>query len=200
MANEQIEEITPGSGSGGSPLIPAIAVLVLMPVLSFVLTKFIFIPQIQTAVTESVIQAGGGELQFEATGQGGVDSGAQGHSAASNDAHGGGHGAAAVPKGPSGTTYEFENIIANLSGSSMNRYVKVSFVLEGSRSDFASIIDANRVKLIDATITVLSSLSSLDLQSSGVKNEVRSKLMAAYDSVLKSRIVEGLYFSEFVMQ
>lgn len=191
MANEQIEEITPGSGSGGSPLIPALAVLVLMPVLSFVLTKFIFIPQIQTAVTEAVVQAGGGELQFEAAGQG---------ASVNDDAHGGGHGAAAIPRGPSGTTYEFENIIANLSGSSMNRYVKVSFVLEGNNSDFASIIDANRVKLIDATITVLSSLSSLDLQSAGVKNEVRSKLMAAYDSVLKSRIVEGLYFSEFVMQ
>lgn len=191
MANEQIEEITPGSGSGGSPLIPALAVLVLMPVLSFVLTKFIFIPQIQTAVTEAVVQAGGGELQFEAAGQG---------ASVNDDAHGGGHGAAVIPRGPSGTTYEFENIIANLSGSSMNRYVKVSFVLEGNNSDFASIIDANRVKLIDATITVLSSLSSLDLQSAGVKNEVRSKLMAAYDSVLKSRIVEGLYFSEFVMQ
>ena len=214
MADEKIEEITPGGG-GGNPMIPAIAVLVLMPVLSFVLTKFLFIPQIQSAVTTALMEATGGDVEFEAGGgdaHGGGSSGgghgapatdahgapaADAHGAPSADAHGGG---GATDAGPSGNTYEFEGIIANLSGSSMNRYVKVSFIIEGSGNDFAGIIDSNRVKLIDATITVLSSLTSLDLQNPGVKNHVRSKLIAAYDSVLKSRMVEGLYFSEFVVQ
>lgn len=198
MANEQIEEITPGSG-GGNPLIPAIAVLVLMPVISFALTKFVFIPQIQTVVTNAVVASVGGE-HFEVVDGGdahGASSDDGGHGAPADDGHGGG---AAEVTGPSGNTYEFEGIIANLSGSSMNRYVRVSFIIEGSNNEFAGIIDVNRVKLIDATITVLSSLTSLDLQNPGVKNHVRSKLMASYDAVLKKRMVDGLYFSEFVVQ
>ena len=214
MANEQIEEITPGSGGGGNPLIPAIAVLVLMPVLSFVLTKFLFIPQIQSAVTTALMEATGGNVEFEAGGGahgeaaaadahgGSAGGGGGGHGeAAAPSAHGGGGGeGAATPAGPSGNTYQFDSIIANLSGSSMNRYVKVSFIIEGTGNDFAGIIEANRVKLIDATITVLSSLTSLDLQNPGIKNHVRSKLIAAYDAVLKKRMVDGLYFSEFVVQ
>ena len=213
MANEQIEEITPdsstgGGGGGGNMLIPAIAVLVLMPILSFGLTKFVFIPQIQAAVTASVLGAGGeggtsGEGQHatvaETSGSHGAEAPAEAHGAEGE--HGeaaGAHGGEST--GVSGNSYQFEGIIANLSGSSMNRYVRVSFSIEGSSNDFATIIDANRVKLIDATITVLSSLTSLDLQNPGVKNHVRSKLMAAYDAVLKKRMVEGLYFSEFVVQ
>lgn len=210
MADEKIEEITPGGG-GGNPLIPAIAVLVLMPVLSFVLTKFLFIPQIQGAVTTALMEATGGDVEFEAgggDGHGGSNGkddghgGGQGADDGHGDGHGGddGHGGTAADAGPSGNTYQFDGIIANLSGSSMNRYVKVSFIIEGNGNDFAGIIDSNRVKLIDATITVLSSLTSLDLQNPGIKNHVRSKLIAAYDSVLKSRMVEGLYFSEFVVQ
>ena len=212
MANEQIEEITPEAGGtkgggGGNPMIPAIAVLVLMPVISFGLTKFVFIPQIQSAVTESVLGAAGVKngsgashnVSNEASGGHGSEGSAESHGGEAAHGEAEGHGAT-EGSGVSGNTYQFEGIIANLSGSSMNRYVRVSFIIEGTGNDFASIIDANRVKLIDATITVLSSLTSLDLQNPGIKNHVRSKLMAAYDAVLKKRMVEGLYFSEFVVQ
>jgi flagellar basal body-associated protein FliL len=207
MANDHIQEITPGGGGGGgNPLIPAIAVLVLMPVISFALTKFLFIPQIQSAVTEVVAKASGGE--------GGAAAGAHGkaadaHGAAPADAHGApadAHGKpadahGATPATPAAEpTYKFENIIANLSGSSINRYVKVSFIVEGEDPAFSTVIEANRVKMIDATISVLSSLTSLDLQNPGVKNQVRGKLIAAFDTVLKKRMVSGLYFSEFVVQ
>ena len=210
MANEKIEEITPGApAAGGNPLIPAIAVLVLMPVLSFALTKFLFIPQIQGAIKETMNEAAGMELQYEPKGAASGHGDAKAESTekkAKADAHGGGHGgghgasdAAATPAAPT-NSYEFQNIIANLSGSSMNRYVKVSFVVEGESEGFAATIEANRVKLIVATISVLSSLSSVDLQNPGIKNQVRSRLIAAYDSVLRERIVEGLFFSEFVVQ
>lgn len=225
MADEKIEEITPGGGRGGNPMIPAIAVLVLMPVLSFALTKFVFIPQIQSAVTDSVHKATGMEGDHggdnsshggKADSHGGGHGGGDSHGGAKADSHGGGHGGGDAHGGGgdahggghgdtsgggvSGNTYEFDGILANLSGSSMNRYVRVSFIIEGSEPGFAGIMEQNRVKLIDATISVLSSLSSFDLQSAGVKNQVRSKLIAAFDAVLKKRMVEGLYFSEFVVQ
>ncbi|MCG8528442.1 MAG: flagellar basal body-associated FliL family protein, partial [Opitutales bacterium] len=154
----------------------------------------------------------GGEADSHGGGHGGGDS----HGGAKADSHGGGHGGGDAHGGggdahggghgdtsgggASGNTYEFDGILANLSGSSMNRYVRVSFIIEGSEPGFAGIMEQNRVKLIDATISVLSSLNSFDLQSAGVKNQVRSKLIAAFDAVLKKRMVEGLYFSEFVVQ
>ncbi len=206
MAKEKMEEITPNAapaeaGKSGGGMMPAIAVLVLMPVISFAMTKFVFIPQIQSAVVDAA-------HQVSAPGSGGSDSAAHStakpdaHGAASADSHGGGgHGASpAAASTAASNTYPFENIVANLSGTSINRYVKVSFIVEGSRNDFASLAEANRVKMIDATLGVLSSLTSADLQNPGIKNTVRSKLIAAYDTVLKERVVTGLYFSEFVVQ
>ena len=202
MAKEKMEEITPNaapaeSGKSGGGICPAIAVLVLMPVISFAITKFVFIPQIQSAVVDAAHQVS------SADGSGHAAAGAAtgGHSAPAAGAHGGGgHGGAAETAAASSNTYPFENIVANLSGTSINRYVKVSFIVEGSRPDFSVLAEANRVKMIDATLGVLSSLTSADLQNPGIKNTVRSKLIAAYDTVLKERVVTGLYFSEFVVQ
>lgn len=202
MAKEKMEEITPNaapaeSGKSGGGMMPAIAVLVLMPVISFAITKFVFIPQIQSAVVDAAHQVS------SADGSGHAAAGAAtgGHSAPAAGAHGGGgHGGAAETAAASSNTYPFENIVANLSGTSINRYVKVSFIVEGSRPDFSVLAEANRVKMIDATLGVLSSLTSADLQNPGIKNTVRSKLIAAYDTVLKERVVTGLYFSEFVVQ
>ena len=205
MAKEKMEEITPNaapaeSGKSGGGLMPAIAVLVLMPVISFAITKFVFIPQIQSAVVDAAHQVS------SADGSGHAAAGAAtgGHSAPAADSHGaaaaGSHGGAAETAAASSNTYPFENIVANLSGTSINRYVKVSFIVEGSRPDFSVLAEANRVKMIDATLGVLSSLTSADLQNPGIKNTVRSKLIAAYDTVLKERVVTGLYFSEFVVQ
>ncbi|MDD4350271.1 MAG: hypothetical protein PHF70_14270, partial [Opitutales bacterium] len=61
MAKEKMEEITPNaataeSGKSGGGMMPAIAVLVLMPVISFAITKFVFIPQIQSAVLDAAHQ------------------------------------------------------------------------------------------------------------------------------------------------
>ena len=211
MAKEKMEEITPNAapaeaGKSGGGMMPAIAVLVLMPVISFAMTKFVFIPQIQSAVVDAAHQVSAGDGSNPGGGSGSAAHSTpkpDAHGAASADSHGGGGGHGAAPDAAStaaSNTYPFENIVANLSGTSINRYVKVSFIVEGSRNDFAALAEANRVKMIDATLGVLSSLTSADLQNPGIKNTVRGKLIAAYDTVLKERVVTGLYFSEFVVQ
>ena len=211
MAKEKMEEITPNAapaeaGKPGGGMMPAIAVLVLMPVISFAMTKFVFIPQIQSAVVDAAHQVSAGDGSNVGGGSGSAVHSTpkpDAHGAASADSHGGGGGHGAAPDAAStaaSNTYPFENIVANLSGTSINRYVKVSFIVEGSRNDFAALAEANRVKMIDATLGVLSSLTSADLQNPGIKNTVRGKLIAAYDTVLKERVVTGLYFSEFVVQ
>ena len=119
---------------------------------------------------------------------------------------GGSGGSAAPPEPPAEgeavaiSTYEFDGIIANLAGAMRSRYVKVSFMIEGSDPEFSTTIEKFRPKLIDATIGVLSALSIQDLEDAGVKNVLRNDLMGAFENVMRKRLVEGLYFSEFVVQ
>ncbi|MGH8020521.1 MAG: flagellar basal body-associated FliL family protein [Opitutaceae bacterium] len=47
---------------------------------------------------------------------------------------------------------------------------------------------------------MLGALSLADVEDPGVKNKVRGELVFAYESVLHGRVVEEIYFSEFVIQ
>jgi flagellar FliL protein len=47
---------------------------------------------------------------------------------------------------------------------------------------------------------VLSSLTLADLEEPGSKNVLREKLVAAYNQALGRRVVEQVYFSDFVIQ
>ena len=57
-----------------------------------------------------------------------------------------------------------------------------------------------RPQLGDVTLAVLSSLTLSDLEEAGSKNLIRERLLAAYNQALGSRVVDNLYFSEFVVQ
>jgi len=187
MAQEpQIEEIASAEGGPASasaaphkskaPFIAIAIVVGLQLVLTFALTEFVIIPRIASSVNPDAKAAAQGEGSAHG-GEGGK----------------GGHGAAAQ-------TVTFENIVANISGTVQSRYVKVSFVVEGTSADFAENIEANRAKLRDATLGILSGLTLQSLDQPGVKNIVRSDLLAAFDTAMHGKVVERLYFTDFVVQ
>lgn len=190
MSEENVEELPAAESKGPSPLIPVIAIVVLLPVINFLMTEFLLIPRMQGALAQTIEESGVAQ-----EGEGG-----DGHAAAESS------GEAAAAEGAegegaiTGSTYEFDGIIANLAGAMRSRYVKVSFMVEGSDPEFAATMEKNRPKLVDATIGVLSALSIQDLEDAGVKNVLRNDLMGAFENVLRKRLVEGLYFSEFVVQ
>lgn len=189
MAEEQVQEIPAGGdagGGGGNPWIPVIAVIVLFPILSFVMTQFVLIPKIQAAVGAAGEDAHGG-------GDGHGDDAHGGGDGSGDDAHGGDADAPMIQ-------YKFDDIVANLHGTMQSRYVKVSFTAEGSDPDFEALMETNKVKITDITIGVLNALSMKDLEQAGVKNIVRNDLLNAFHTALKGKVIHQIYFSNFLVQ
>lgn len=190
MSEEEIQDVpAPVSGKakgGAGQLLPVIAVIILLPVISFVVTEYVLIPRMKQSFGEALQPAAAHEEEHAVESHGGDD----GHGGGKDDGHGSAHGGG----------YEFKDIVANLSGSLKSRYIKVSFTVEGSGANFHARMESNRARIIDATLSVLTGLSITDLEEPGVKNVVRNDLINQFHSAMNERVVERLYFSEFVIQ
>ena len=180
--------VKPAANAMGG-LLPLIVVIVLAPTLSWSVGQFVLLPQLkkQLAVASEAGHAeGGGEsapASSEKKGEGGKEAkGKKGESS-----------------GPS-TNYEFENIVVNLAGTMGTRYLKTSFMVSGNEASLRSQFENNRAKLVDVTLNVLSSLSLSDLEEAGAKNLIREKLIVAYNQALGKKVVDQVYFSDFVVQ
>ncbi|HVU25884.1 MAG TPA: flagellar basal body-associated FliL family protein [Opitutus sp.] len=97
-------------------------------------------------------------------------------------------------------SYEFANVVVNLAGTMGTRYLKTSFVVTGTDPQIHSLFDAQKPRLTDVTIGVLSSLTLADLEEPGSKNILREKLVAAYNQTFGRKVAEQVYFSDFVVQ
>ncbi len=151
--------------------IPLAAAVVLAPVLTWAVGRFVLIPQLRsTLATEPLVQAKSAGRPASA--------------------------AAAVPGG----TYVFDNVVVNLSGTMGTRYLKAGFVVTGNAATLSQQFEQNRAQLLDVTLNVLSSLSLSDLEEAGAKNLVRERLVSAYNQALGQHVAEQVYFTDFVVQ
>jgi len=80
------------------------------------------------------------------------------------------------------------------------RYLKTSFIVTGTDPQIRSAFEAQKPKLMDVTLNVLSSLTLADIEEPGAKNLIREKLVTAYNQALGKRVAEQVYFSDFVIQ
>jgi len=176
-----------------SPLkawLPAIVAILLAPAASFAVAQFVLLPKLQAKLAAPPVE---GEA-------------AHAEKPAKKEGKEGGHGE--KKKGgkegegtSSADTYEFTNVVVNLSGTMGTRYLKTSFIVTGAKPDtIKDAFDENKARLTDVTLGVLSSLSLSDLEEPGAKNVLREKLVAAYNQALGSRVAEQVYFSDFVVQ
>ena len=181
-----------------SPWVPIIAVCVLMPAISFATTQYVLLPKIRGAVLEqkAIVHAAKPEGKGEAKkGHGEAAKGGHG-----KDAHGKGEGAEGGGGAGGAFSYDFENIVVNLSGAMGTRYLKTSFTTLSDNPDLKTLIDENKKQLLDVALSVLSTRTMADLEQPGSKNVVRNDLMANFNQALKSDLVSQIYFSEFVVQ
>ena len=178
-------------------LLPLVAAIVIAPAASWAVAQFVLLPKLQAKLAAPPVE---GE--------------APAHGAAEKEKpakkEGGGHGEKKKggkegKEGEGGTssedTYEFTNVVVNLSGTMGTRYLKTSFVVTGAKPDIIQeAFDGNKARLTDVTLGVLSSLSLSDLEEPGAKNVLREKLVSAYNQALGSRVADQVYFSDFVVQ
>lgn len=189
MAAEKSESVAPAATAdtgdkkkgGAGALVPALLAIVLAPVVTFAVAKFVLIPQLRkelaapTAAGEPVHAA---EAPAAAEGRGKS-----------------GHGSTVSPA----AGYTFENVVVNLAGSMGTRYLKTTFLVTGD-PNIRSVFEEKKPVLVDVTINVLSSLSLADLEEAGSKNVIREKLVQSYNQTLGRKVAEQVFFSDFVVQ
>lgn len=164
--------------------IPLIAAIVLAPALSWAVSEYVLLPRM---------------VKKLATVKVGSEAPAEEHAPAAEVKEG-----AKGEKGKEGagnpSTYEFQNVVVNLAGTMGTRYLKTSFVVTGADAKIKETFEAQKAKLTDITLNVLSSLSLADLEEPGAKNVLREKLVLAYNQALGKKVAEQVYFSDFVVQ
>jgi flagellar protein FliL len=183
-------------GGGLKAWLPAIVAVVLAPAASFAVAQFILLPKIQKQIALAAPPAA---AHGDPNGGGGEEPAAtEGESGGGEQA--GGHGGKEGPAAPG--NYEFSNVVVNLSGTMGTRYLKTSFIVTpiDKKGNLKAVFEEQKARLTDITLNVLSSLTLSDLEEPGAKNVLREKLVATYNQALGKRMVDQVYFSDFVVQ
>lgn len=178
---EALPEAAAAAPKQGNPWLPVIAVVVLIPVITMVITQSILIPTLKNAL--------------------GAAGAASGSTPAAETA-----APAESPKGKKGEETKvvdvlFDNIVVNLAGAKGTRYLKTSFTVYSSGGEAAKKnIEDHKNELLDMAIEVLSAKSLADLADVSAQTTIRNELIENFNQALKSKVIEQLYFSEFVAQ
>ena len=202
MAQEEAKPAdgaAPAAAKAPSPWIPVIAVLVLMPVISFAATQFLIMPRMLSMV--------GANKSHGEEGAAADSHGSKEAKPAAAEHHGGKESKESKGKEGKGGestngkfSFDFENVVVNLSGSLGTKYLKTSFTLYSANANLKKLMEENKKQLMDVAINVLSSRSMADLEAPGAKNVVRNDLMANFNEALHSDLVEQIFYTEFVVQ
>lgn len=181
------------AGGGFSAFIPLIAAIIIAPVLSWAIGQFVLMPQLKKQLAAPV-DPHAAPAEHAAEEAPAAEEGGHGKEGKGKEGKEG-KGAA-----NNGATYEFENVVVNLAGTMGTRYLKTAFLVTGTDKSLRATFENNKPKMVDVTINVLSSLSLADLEEAGSKNLIREKLIASYNQAFGKKVVEQIYFSDFVVQ
>lgn len=175
---------------GGAPWLPLILVLLLVPIITIAGMEFVVIPKLKKA------------LASEASGVAqSADKGTAATKAEdSGGSHGGSHGGGKKPAAGAASSYQFEEVISNLSGTMGTRFIKASFEVTGESSELRPLIRENKAQVRDAIMGVMSSRTISELEAVGGRNALRVSLIEAINQALDVSIVKELYFMELIIQ
>ena len=173
----------------GNPLMPVIAVVVLVPALCYAVMDFVIIPKIKTSLGAPAAPA-----KADAHG---AKKKSDPHAAKSGGHGGGGHGAVDAP---AEGVAPFGSIIVNLAGSNNSRLLKATFSVKSEDPNIAAIIKEHLPALRDAANTIMSSqeINSQDIKSG--RELIRKSLISQFNRLLGGEVIDQVYFDEFVVQ
>ena len=165
-------------------LLPVLLVVVLAPAVSWLVMQYVMLPQLEKRLGVSASAS--------------VAAPTPAAPAPAAEKGKGKKGETVVPVTPN--SYEFSNVIVNLAGTMGTRYLKTTFLVTSSDQKLNETFVSNKAKLVDITLNVLSSLTLAEIEEAGAKNIIREKLVNAYNQALGHKVVEQIYFSDFVVQ
>ncbi len=178
-------------------LLPVLLAVVLAPAVSWATAQFVLLPRLKAELAKAMPVEASGAVAKVADASGGPEPAAT--AAPEKSGKDGGHGKKGEAAGD-GHSYTFENVVVNLAGTMGTRYLKTTFMVTGTDATLRAQFEANRPRLIDVSLNVLSSLTLADLDEPGAKNILREKLRAAYNQALGRKVALQIYFSDFVVQ
>ncbi|MDX1952354.1 MAG: flagellar basal body-associated FliL family protein [Verrucomicrobiota bacterium] len=187
-ANGAAETAKPQEASGGGikAWLPLILNLVLMPVVAYCLTTFVLIPKLKGAAkstsAEHVEEADSHGAKAESTGA---------HDSGGHDEKG---RKTKITVPLSGKT------LVNVAGTMGTRYLMASITLVGTSPNLKTAVEKSDAELRDAAASTLSNKTISDLEKPGIRNLVRTELIAVFNSILGKGMVSEIYLTEFAIQ
>jgi len=189
-------------GGGIAGFLPLIIALVLAPVISWVVAEFVLLPRFKS----QLVAAAGGVPAATAPANAGHAEASEPKKPEPKKPEAKKPEAGKKGEHPTGSTnaegpgsYKFDNVVVNLSGTMGTRYLKTSFLITG-KDNLRELFEQRHPELLDATLNTLGSLTLADLEEVGSRNLIRARLIAAYNEVIGVRVVDQIYFSDFVVQ
>ena len=96
--------------------------------------------------------------------------------------------------------YSISNIIVNPAGTGGTRFLSVSFGFELNSPSLADEFDAKEAIVRDALITILSSKTVAQLTDVKQKEIARYQIKKRLEQLLDTKDIEGVYYTDFVLQ
>jgi len=99
-----------------------------------------------------------------------------------------------------GVLYPLDTFTVNLKSDSGRRYLKVTMSLEVNGEELSLELDAKSAVLRDRIIRILTSKTLEEISSKKGKAKVTQQIIDSLNSMIVDGSIEGLYFTEFVIQ
>ncbi len=99
-----------------------------------------------------------------------------------------------------GPLYPLDTFTVNLKSDSGRRYLKVTMDLELSGPELTPELDAKTAVIRDRIIRILTSKTLEEVSSRKGKNKLSSQIVDSLNMMLDDGEIQGVYFTEFVIQ
>ena len=99
-----------------------------------------------------------------------------------------------------GILYPLDTFTVNLKSDAGRRYLKVTMSLELEGEELSLELDAKTAVLRDRIIRILSSKTLEEISSKKGKGKVSAQVMDTLNSMIADGEINGIYFTEFVIQ
>jgi flagellar protein FliL len=175
-------EAAPKAAGGFKAWLPLIIAVLAMPGLAFVTTRFVILPRMTRALSNSNSSAAAETASSSSSAASSSDSdktGAPGNIKVS------------VP---------MNKLLVNVAGTMGTRYLMTSVTLIGNTPDFKDKIENNKDQLMDLATGALSSKTIADLEKPGARNVIRSELMTVLNNALGGPVIQEIYITELAIQ
>ncbi|QSZ42115.1 flagellar basal body-associated protein FliL [Sulfurimonas aquatica] len=99
-----------------------------------------------------------------------------------------------------GILYPLDTFTVNLKSDAGRRYLKVTLSLELEGEELSLELDAKSPVLRDRIIRILTSKTLEEISSKKGKQKVSQQIMDTLNAMIKDGTIQGIYFTEFVIQ